>query len=66
MKNKLLFIVFFCISHISTAATGFPITPNTITVTSTSDDGSDGTLRWAINSANRFYNRFIRDFGINE
>ncbi len=52
MKNKLLFIVFFCISHISTAATGFSITPNTITVTSTSDDGSVGTLRWAIDSAN--------------
>lgn len=52
MKNKLLFIVFFCIFQLTNAAPGFSITPNTITVTSTSDDGSVGTLRWAIDSAN--------------
>jgi hypothetical protein len=34
------------------AATELPTALNTITVTSTNDDGSAGTLRWAINSAN--------------
>lgn len=52
MKNKLLIIIFSFIFNLSTAATGIPTAVNTITVTSTSDDGSAGTLRWAINSAN--------------
>jgi hypothetical protein len=52
MKNKLLFIIFFCIFQMTNAATELPTALNTITVTSTNDDGSDGTLRWAINSAN--------------
>lgn len=52
MKNKLLIIIFSFIFNLSTAATGIPTAVNTITVTSTSDDGSVGTLRWAITSAN--------------
>jgi hypothetical protein len=52
MRNKLLIIIFTCIFQMTNAATELPTALNTITVTSTNDDGSAGTLRWAITSAN--------------
>jgi hypothetical protein len=53
MRNKsLITAIIFWFFQFSSAATFPPPVLSSITVTSTSDDGSAGTLRWAIISAN--------------
>jgi hypothetical protein len=52
LRKKLVAVLTICVSALPFAMWNTPVQAATFTVTSLSDDGSAGTLRWAITQAN--------------